>query len=561
MVRGHALGYGAAVGIAIGFVAACGTSDNGNRGFDDGTGGGGGGSPAAGGATASGGAGAGAGAPGTGGATATGGATGTGGGPGTGGTGGTPPTADCSAITAGGWQVCASGPGRCEAVFEDSAGCQAVCAAAGMSCAQVFEDVDTMCQADTSRPELACNPESGHSSDFCVCVTDTTCVPDCSGKVCGPDGCGAQCGTCPGTEQCLAGTCTSGPAEDCSQYPFRSDTLLSELVGFGRFTTGGDPGNVYRVTTTANSGSGSLREGLESSASQWIVFDIGVGVQAEIDLGSTPIRALSNKTVDGRGRNILVNGAIEIRDERNIIISDVRLTNTNAPRCTQEGDVLLVRGQGANQPEDFTARDVWVHHVELFNGGDGLFDVRGGSRITVSWTHFHTHSKGLLLSQQSAGAIEGREMELTFHHNFFDRITRRGPRLTWGRAHYFNNYQFEWYEYGAASVDEGQLASENNIYQARPGAICIPGCPDPNPCGDNDITVSKIAVSNDWSASTLGFVSSTGDLLLEDAVVGVNEPARVFSPAAAYAYAAEPASVELANRTRSLSGPRTTYCQ
>jgi hypothetical protein len=44
-------------------------------------------------------------------------------------------------------------------------------------------------------------------SNFCVIPC---CTPDCAGKVCGPDGCGGNCGTCPGALVCNAsGQCVS----------------------------------------------------------------------------------------------------------------------------------------------------------------------------------------------------------------------------------------------------------------------------------------------------------------------------------------------------------------
>jgi pectate lyase len=190
-----------------------------------------------------------------------------------------------------------------------------------------------------------------------------------------------------------------------------------------------------------------------------------------------------------------------LRDVTNVILADIRMTNSHAPKCTQEGDVVVVQGTGATDPASFSSRDVWLHHVELFDGGDGLFDVRGGSRLTVSWSHFHTHEKGMLLSMESAGDIEGREMEIAFHHNYFDRISRRGPALTFGRVHYFNNYQFQWYEFGASSIVGAQFASENNVYEARPGDACLVACPDPNPCGSSQFLVSKRAVAKDWAGS------------------------------------------------------------
>jgi pectate lyase len=352
-------------------------------------------------------------------------------------------------------------------------------------------------------------------------------------------------------------------ASACGSYPFDPAALLAERVGFGRSATGGDPRTVYRVRTTADSGAGSLREGLESATSQWIVFDIGVAARATITL-RTPVRVRSNKTVDGRGRDVVVDGSVEMRSARNLIFTDLGFTNTTAPRCTQEGDVLSIRGPGASRPEDFESRDIWLNHLDVFNGGDGLLDIRGGSRVTVSWSHFRVHAKGMLFSMESAGAIEGREMEVTLHHNFFDRISRRGPQVTWGRVHFFNNYHFEWFEFGAASLAEAQFYSEANVYEARPGATCgLPfvGCRDPNPCGDSDYPVSKIAVSNDWATSRRGYVASVGDLLLDDARVAVNEPTRVFRPAARYPYTAEPATEALARSVREGAGARTRFCR
>ena len=45
---------------------------------------------------------------------------------------------------------------------------------------------------------------------------ELTCTPECDGKVCGDDGCGGSCGSCPSGELCDAGACQSGPCmPDC----------------------------------------------------------------------------------------------------------------------------------------------------------------------------------------------------------------------------------------------------------------------------------------------------------------------------------------------------------
>jgi hypothetical protein len=77
---------------------------------------------------------------------------------------------DCSALEAvAEWDFCRATASTCEVVFNDSAGCTDVCAAAGLACLAAHEDADGACEADFGRPELSCDPPSGHVSDYCIC--------------------------------------------------------------------------------------------------------------------------------------------------------------------------------------------------------------------------------------------------------------------------------------------------------------------------------------------------------------------------------------------------------
>jgi pectate lyase len=269
----------------------------------------------------------------------------------------------------------------------------------------------------------------------------------------------------------------------------------------------------------------------------------------------------SDKTIDGRGRDITIEGNLVLRDATNVIITDVGMTNELEGHCTQDGDVITIEGRGDTDPGGYTSRNIWINHVELFLGGDGLLDIKGGSKITISWCHLHGHKKAMLASYTQDDA-PAPGMRVTFHHNYFERITLRGPQFIFGWAHYFNNYQFEWYEYGAGSLGGAQFYSENNIYQARPGWFCLPvPCPDPNPCGDNDTVVSKDALVTDWASNGEGYAISVGDLALEDASISENQPQDVFIPSDYYSYTAETATEELAARIAAESGPRVDYCQ
>ncbi len=467
----------------------------------------------------------------------------------------TPPAVDCSAAVAHpNWVLCEAAEQSCAVVFEDGAGCAAVCAALGLPCGAALENLDGQCAPDATRPPLSCTEPSGHGSDYCLCASEA-CQPQCVGRVCGLDGCGGTCGVCADAQACEGGECVPANAEDCTQYPFSPATLLAEREGFGRRAVGGDPGRTYHVTTLADGGPGSLRQALESAQPYWIVFD----VEGQIS-HRNPVDVRSNKTVDGRGRAITVEGTLRFDGARNVILSDIALTNTLEGRCGQDGDVILVRGQGGSDPAAYTSRDLWFHHLELYDGGDGLLDLRGASRVTVSWSHLHTHKKAMLMWQDQDGDPTPG-MRVTLHHNYFDKITLRGPQLVYGWAHYYNNYQYQWYEYGAASLGGAQLASENNIYEARPRRICVPPCPDTNPCGDNDLMVSKQGLVHDWGGNGPGRVRSYGDLLLHDARIDEREPAQVFSASDHYTYGLEVADVALADRIRDGAGPRTEYCR
>lgn len=351
----------------------------------------------------------------------------------------------------------------------------------------------------------------------------------------------------------------AGPVENCNAYPFSHAVLMSELAGFAEGTTGGNPNNVYRVTSRNNSGPGTLRDALESTTSRWVVFD----VEGEFRL-ATRIRIGSNKTVDGRGRDVRIVGDEGVFDYRvgteNVILTDLDLS-MHEPE-DDSGDVIGIRGNGGPLPSDFDTKRLWFHHLGLHYGGDGLLDIRGGTQITISWSHMYNHTKVFLhQADNNDNLVAG--MHVTYHHNFFDTLTRRSPHFAAGKADFYNNYQYHWYEYAAASIDEAQFLSENNIYEARPGRFCIPSCPDPSPHGGgNDFTVSKVALSTDWAVrNTQGFSRSVGDLLENDAEISENQPNRVFMRSTYYQATPEVADQALKQRIRDGAGPRNTYCQ
>ncbi len=354
-------------------------------------------------------------------------------------------------------------------------------------------------------------------------------------------------------------TTADGPgmqvAEDCSSYPFLAETLYAERVGFGRHATGGDWNLPYHVTTLASTGTGSLRAALESPKKYWIVFD----VNGLINLGEDSIHVLSNKTIDGRGRDITIDGQLKLDPgTKNIIFTDLKLQDPSGFE-TSAGDMIGIRGHGNDDPELYDSRDMWFHHLELARGGDGQLDNRGGTFITLSWSHLHSHAKSMLHTNDT-DQLPSRGNRTTYHHNFFDQTTRRGPQFHWGKADFFNNYHYRWYEYGAAGQKEAQFLSEANIYEARPGEFCF-DCTDPNsPTGDSDFEVSKVALTPMWDSEP-GFVKSVGDVARQGAILEQRMPEVVFDRADFYPAVIEPADDALIEVLKTKTGPRRTYCQ
>jgi len=421
------------------------------------------------------------------------------------------------------WELCFSGSQRCEATYDDGAGCTAVCAAAGLNCAAAYENRDGLCAPNLELPTLPC--DSGHQSDYCVCGLEET------------------------------------PAVD-DPGPGRMQQLLEEREGFGRATQGGDPNKIYTVSTLADSGVGSLRAALESDEAWSIVFEVDGLIHWETD-----VRAKSYKTVDGRGRDVTVDGTWRLEDVHDFILSDLTLTRSireGEQACEQDGDVIDIRGEGGPSPTDFTSYNIWLHHIAFEDGGDGLLDIRGGTNITVSWSRFAEHKKVSLAWQDDKGrATPG--MQVTWHHNHFDHTTVRNPRFHYGRAHYVNNYVDEWWQSGAASYDDAEFYSEANIYRAADDCHGIPQispCEDENPCANNNdwFVDRSLAVVHEGSSDP-GNIKSVGDLLLNGAQVQVRNAAAVFDPNESYSFPVEPATEGLAEVIEEEAGPRHSWVE
>jgi len=389
---------------------------------------------------------------------------------------------DCSAITeTEDWDLCASDATSCSAVFTDGAGCHEVCASVNLGCAEVWDNIDGECAPNTSNPELGCEVLTGHDSDYCVC---------------------------------------SGPVGETPKKVSETEAyedLLTEVVGFGASTTGGQGGTVCTVTSSSNSGSGSLRSCVDSANGPlWIRFSTDV----EIALDSS-ISLPSDITIDGRDHTVEITGAgLKVYQERNIIINDLAF---HSGGDWDDNDAIQVKG----------GDDIWVHHCDLASYADGLLDLTKGTKdVTVSWNKFSDHDKVMLISANDDDT-EDEDTRVTLHHNWFKETKQRHPRIRHGKLHAFNNFLDGWGDYGMGCSTNSECYSERNVFQ--PGT-------------DWNAIITQVGEDEGE-----GEVESHSDLVIGWAVI--EERGSVFEPSDYYTYTAE-STTGLADAIEAGAGPR-----
>ncbi|HET9474351.1 MAG TPA: hypothetical protein VFO82_10680 [Steroidobacteraceae bacterium] len=119
-----------------------------------------------------------------------------------------------------------------------------------------------------------------------------------------------------------------------------------------------------------------------------------------------------------------------------------------------------LRTRDAAQPSYFGRR----HQVH-----DGFIDITNESDyVTVSWNQFADHDKAMLIGNSDAATSDRGLLRVTLHHNLFENIGQRAPRVRFGQVHVYNNvyraaadtsYQSTW----GVGI-ESRIFSENNFF-------------------------------------------------------------------------------------------------
>lgn len=295
-----------------------------------------------------------------------------------------------------------------------------------------------------------------------------------------------------------------------STDPFVS-SLLSQREGYGRNTTGGLGGYYAEVTSDLDDGSaGTLRSviNLARTRPTWITFSRDMTINFPIK--SYPIGLPSNITIDGRGRNILIQGpGFTISGGKsNIIITNLSM---NGQSCNSNGychtdpanfnpyssgirvEAASSMGVDANTGlriwSESRSRDIWLNHLDISNYPDKLIAIaKGGTAITISHSRLFASKYGLLvgndfdaavddngngsqnaamcnpLAVQSMQNLEG-SIYVTVHHTIFASVTQRNPRVTSNaKLHMYNNVLFSWSVNAVSAQATSQVIAEANLF-------------------------------------------------------------------------------------------------
>ncbi|WP_405701606.1 pectate lyase [Streptomyces sp. NBC_01383] len=259
----------------------------------------------------------------------------------------------------------------------------------------------------------------------------------------------------------------AGDPIDCEAYRTDGYTLDKYLAAYDPATWG-----------TTEVPSGPLEEArLASAALQKAAVEVGVP---------------SNTTIVGVGDDATVIGAsLQVRNVSNVIVRNISFEDTYDcfpqwdPTDTEKGawnseyDNLVVTGSSHvwvdhNTFSDGDRRDSDQprYYGQLFQQHDGLFDiVRGADLVTVSWNILKNHDKTMLIGNSDSAAtaaVDRGKLRVTLHHNLFQDLNERAPRVRFGAVDSYNNHfvatagSVYGYSYGVGM--ESRIVAEHNAF-------------------------------------------------------------------------------------------------
>lgn len=139
---------------------------------------------------------------------------------------------------------------------------------------------------------------------------------------------------------------------------------------------------------------GTLRYGVLQREPLWIIFAQSMVITLKFELLIS-----SDKTIDGRGANVVIKGGagLAMQFVNNIIIHGIRINKIKSMEGTMLRDLWNHVGIRTRCDGDavsiFGSSNIWLDHLSLSECEDGLIDiVQGSTGITISNCHMTKHN-------------------------------------------------------------------------------------------------------------------------------------------------------------------------
>ena len=213
-----------------------------------------------------------------------------------------------------------------------------------------------------------------------------------------------------------------------------------------------DVDSAGNAKTTAVIAPGSLRECAYKDGPTWILFEKDGTYNLE-----APLRLGSDKTFDGRGREVRITGmGILTQESSNLIFENLIFT---APSIT----ALDTTSRRALSIHNGT-HHVWVDHCTFEEYPLVELDVKRGSHnITISWSRFENAQTGVLFGL-AGNIIMDSAQNLTMHHNYFAGLSDDGVLGHNGVLHAYNNFFDSVEKSGVVCSDAARCLIEKNVF-------------------------------------------------------------------------------------------------
>ena len=234
-------------------------------------------------------------------------------------------------------------------------------------------------------------------------------------------------------------------------------------IGFGAAVTGGSGSPV--VVTSFNAFKSAVEKGGKI-----------VQVNAVINGGDGSVSVRSNTTIIGLNNSGITRCNVRMRGVSNIIMKDVFIHDAKKGTCADDesgGDLVTVENSSRlwfDHCEFANPEPNWSNSSGEKNCRDGMLDIRGSSSaITISYTYFHDHWKGLLIGSSSSDNPGSRT--ITMHHNYLRNMGSRLPSYRGGILHFFNNYMRDAKISGINSREGACAKIEGNVFETSRNPI------------------------------------------------------------------------------------------